>query len=314
MLACAATLCLLPAAARGQDGVATTGAPVLQLVAGSRAPALSGAYTAISGDADAIFFNPAGIAWLGSAASLAYQRHVEEIVLGSAAGAVQLGRMVVGLGAVYLDAGELVVIEPDPVFGGQRGRETGAMAGARESAARLAIAVPYGPLAIGGAVGVVTSDLAGVTRSAPYLDIGAQYVLPAVTIGAALRNMGGPMTGGNAESSPLPSELRAGAAVDLPIGDLGALIGADLVSDLRAGTLTMVTGVEAGLRPGLENRIGAVGRLGYAVGSGTNGGLASLRVGGGLTIDRLSFDYTYQELRYFGGIHRVGLRWVRPAR
>ena len=62
-----------------QDGPGTTGAVVLQLLAGSRAAALSGAYVAATGDADVLFYNPAGIGSLSAGASLSYQRHVEDM-------------------------------------------------------------------------------------------------------------------------------------------------------------------------------------------------------------------------------------------
>ncbi|NIQ52057.1 MAG: hypothetical protein GWN71_00780, partial [Gammaproteobacteria bacterium] len=80
--AVAAALCLAgPVAA--QSGVGTAGAQVLQLPTGSRAPALAGAYVAGSGDADLLFYNPAGTAALNGAVSLAYQSYFEDIIAGS---------------------------------------------------------------------------------------------------------------------------------------------------------------------------------------------------------------------------------------
>lgn len=302
------------APARAQ-GPGTTAASVLQFQAGSRAAALSGAYTAASGDADVLFYNPAGAAGLDAAASLAYQRHVEDIAFGSAAGAYRLGRIVLGLGAAYFDAGEVRVIEPDPSFGGQRGRETGETAGARESAARLAVAVPVGRLSLGAAAGFVSSDLAGVTRSAPIFDLGAQFALPRITLGAAIRNIGGSMTGGDAEDAALPTEARLGATFEVAGAErLGVLVGADLASDLRAGTTTFAAGVEAGLLPQPSRRLSAVARLGMDTEGRGEDGLGALRFGAGLTLDRLAVDYTFQELEFFGAVHRIGARWTRAPR
>ncbi len=309
----AAAAVALPAHA--QDGTGSTGAAVLQLPAGSRAAALSGAYVAAAGDADALFYNPAGVAALGAAASLAYERHVADITFGSAAGALEVGPLVFGLAATYLDAGEIEVFEPDPDFGGQRGRETGEVTGARESAARIAVAAPLGRFRVGAAAGVVTSNLAGLSRSAPLLDLGVQIDLPAVTLGASLRNIGPALGGDDGADIRLPTEARLGARSDRELGGgLGFTVGADLASDLRAGTTRVAGGVEAGLLPHADRRVAAVARIGMDSEGRTDGGLGALRLGAGIALDRLAFDYTYRELQYFGGIHRIGIRWSRPPR
>ena len=155
----AAALALLagPAVGRAQEGAGTTGAQVLQFALGGRAGALSGAYTAATGDADVLFYNPAGVADLRAAAALSYQRHVEDITLGTAAGALRTGPVVLGLAAAFLDAGVMQVQEPDPEYGGQRGRQTGATVGASETALRLAAGLPLlsGRLRVGAAAGIV---------------------------------------------------------------------------------------------------------------------------------------------------------------
>ncbi|HEX6938174.1 MAG TPA: hypothetical protein VF158_02090 [Longimicrobiales bacterium] len=310
----AAAAVAAPAAARAQDGVGSTGATVLQLPAGSRPPALAGAFAAASGEADALFYNPAGVADVGAAASLAYERRVADIVAGSAAGALEVGPVVVGLAVTYLDAGEVEVIEPDPDFGGQRGRETGATAGASESAARLAVAVPVGRIRLGAALGVVTSDLAGLTRSAPFVDLGAQLDVRGITLAAALRHLGGAMRGEDAVDAPLPSEARLGVRLEQSRATgLGFTLGADLASDLRAGTTWLAGGVEGGLLPGAGRRLGAVARLSMDSRDRAEA-LGALRLGAGITLDRLAFDYTYQDFEHFGAVHRIGIRWSRPPR
>ena len=302
-----------PSPLHAQDGAGTAGATVLQLPAGSRAPALSGAYTAISGEADALFYNPAGAANLDAGASLSYQRHVEDIGLLSAAGAYRFGRMVFGISLHMLDFGDIDEIEPDPEFGGQTGRETGNVIGASEMAARVAISMPLvsDRVHAGVAAGLVSADLAGARRNAPFFDAGVQYVLPAVAFGASLRNLGGSLTGGGLADAPLPAELRAGAAVDLGTSrNIGALLVADIVTSLEEGTTSIVGGVEAGLIPRGASSLGAVGRIGYDTAPGETG-LGALRFGGGLTFAGLAVDYTYQNYDFFGTIHRFGVRWTR---
>ncbi len=53
---------------RAQQGAGVAGASVLQLPAGSRAPSFSGAYSAVTGDADVLFYNPAGLSTLRAGA------------------------------------------------------------------------------------------------------------------------------------------------------------------------------------------------------------------------------------------------------
>jgi hypothetical protein len=296
-----------------QDGAGTAGATILQLPAGSRAPALSGAYAAMSGDADALFYNPAGVANVAGAASLAYQRHVEDIGLISAAGAFRTGRLVFGASLLVLDFGDIAEIVPDDDFGGQTGRPTGNTVGASELAARASVALPLveDRLHVGLTTGLVSTDLAGARRSAPFLDAGVQYLLPRVTVGASLRNLGGSMSGSGLADAPLPTELRAGAVVDVSGAQgLGALFAVDLVTSLEEGTTGVVGGVEAGLMPRGAGLLGAVGRIGYDTGPGEDG-LGALRLGGGISLAGIAFDYTYQRYDFFGTIHRFGVRWNR---
>jgi hypothetical protein len=313
----AAALLAPPALTAGgvaaQDGPGTTGATVLQLLAGSRAAALSGAYSAATGDADVLFYNPAGIASLSAAASLSYQRHVEDIGVATGAGALAVGRLVIGASAIFLDYGDVAELRPDPAFGGQTGLPTGNTVGASEVAARFAAALPLmdDRLRLGAGLGLVSVDLAGASRSTPMLDFGAQYDFPAVTVAAALRNLGGALSGERLADSDLPAEARLGAAVQLAARDnLGATIAADLVAELNEGGAGVVAGIEAGLVPPRASGLGAVARVGYN-GTAGDGGLGALQIGAGLSLGDFAVDYAYQNYDLFGSLHRFGVRWAR---
>lgn len=314
----AATIGVVAAPVRAQDGGAgASGAQILQLPAGSRAAAFSGAYTALTGDPAVLFYNPAGTATVDAAAGLSYQRWVADIGLGSGSGAVLVGPVVVSAGVLYLDAGEIAETVPDPVFGGQRGIETGGMVGASESAAQIGAALPLldGQVRLGATAGFVSSELAGTSRGAPMFGIGAQAILPAVpfvTLGAALRNLGTSLSGDAGEDIPLPREARAGAAVQYANAlGLGAVVAADLVHRLEDDLTDVVFGLEAGLLPDYGSRYGAVARIGY--GNEGEGALGEWRFGAGLAVSDLAFDYTYQNFEFYGAIHRIGVRWVRDG-
>jgi len=305
-LACAA------GGAAGQ-GAGSTGATVLQVLAGSRAAALSGAYAGAAGDADVLFYNPAGIAGLGAAASVSYQRYVEDIGVASGAGVLRLGRLALGASVVFLDYGDIDERVPDPDFGGQTGLPTGRTVSASESATRLSGALELGDgrFSLGAGLGFVSVNLAGASRSAPFFDAGAQYRLETVTVGASIRNLGGALNGSGLADADLPAEARLGAMARLTRADgLGAVLSADLVRELNARTTGFVAGIEAGLMPAVASRVGAVGRIGYDAGTGTDG-QGALRFGGGLSLGGLAVDYAYQEYELFGSLHRFGVRWAR---
>jgi filamentous hemagglutinin family protein len=301
------------AAAQDDEGVASAGAQLLQFVTGSRAAAFSGAYTAAENDADVLFYNPAGIASFGSGASVAYGRFVQDIAITSAAGALKLGPVSIGAAGAFLDAGEVAVVIPDPQFGGERGQPNGQTASATESAARIALAMPFaaGRVRIGGAAGFVSSSIAGETRGAAMFDAGVQIAaLPHFTFGAALRNIGSRLSGDGFDAR-LPSEARVGATFSsATAAGIGIQVNADFVSRLQEKTTGFAAGIEAGLFPQMAGRVGVVARAGY--GDAGDAGLGQLRLGGGLSFGRINLDYTYQNLEFFGATHRAGVRIVTP--
>ena len=314
LCAFAALAGLLPApSVAAQDGAGSAGAVVLQMLAGGRAAGLSGAYVAATGDADVVFYNPAGLASVAAAAAFSYEQRVEDIGLASGAGAFRIGRFTVGVSALFLDYGDIDEFVPDPSFGGQTGMPTGNAVSASEVAARVSAATPLldGRLTVGAAAGVVSVDLAGIGRSAPLFDIGAQYALPFGTVGASLRNIGSSLGGQDLADAPLPAQLRLGTAVQLAgATGLGALLAADLVAELAEGTTGVVAGIEAGLLPTATGRLGAVGRVGFNGAAGEDG-LGTLQFGAGLTLGPFAVDYAYQNYDFFGALHRVGIRWAR---
>ncbi len=315
-LALLATAIAGPAPLRAQDGGSgTTGAVVLELPAGSRATAFAGAYTAGT-DIDALFYNPAGAGRLDAAAGLAYESFVADITLGSAAAALRVGPVVLGAAISYLDGGSVDVLEPDPAYGGQTGRPTGATATAGETAAKLAVAVPLplSNLRVGAALGYVSSDLANTSHSGAIVDLGLQYdPTPAVTVGAAVRNIGGSLSGPG--DAPLPREARFGVSAGMPLGErIGGRVSADYIAHLEDSGGVFAGGVELGLLPDPKRHLSAVGRIGYGTQSGSDGLGGELRLGAGVGLGPVSLDYTYQSLDFFGAVHRFGIRWSRGGR
>ncbi len=310
-------LCAVPAGVSGQ-GPGSAGGQTLTLTPGARAAALGGAYTGVGGDSDGVFYNPAAAGWVAAGAAFGYENHVEGISMGSVSGGVDVGAggLRVGAGLVYLSAGEIEEVVPDPRYGGERGRPTGATFGATEAAGRLAVAVPFldDRARVGVGVGAVSSELAGFRRTAVFADLGAQYRSRGLLVGAALRNLGSSAANASSEGVPLPLEAALGASYRHRFTPAhGALLTADVLVGLEEETVGLAVGAEAGLLPiagdGAARAVSAVVRAGAILGRGHE--LGSARVGGGVGIGRLSLDYTAQSLEYFGLVHRFGLRWTR---
>lgn len=303
-----ALLLVLPGALQAQSA-GETGAQVLQFAPGARASAFAGAYIAAHDDADALFYNAAGVAAQLRGASAAFENHATDVAFGSVAGFTRLGAVRIGIGLIYLNAGEAQEIVPDPEFGGNTGTPTGNTVTASELAARIAFAVPLqsARLRVGGSLGFVAVNIADLSEHAPLADFGLQYDVGTVTLAVAARHLGSAMSGENAD--PLPTELRAGihAPVTLANG-IGISAFADAVSRVREGSFGIAGGVEAGIRPRTANDLGAVARVGY---DADNGHLGALRFGAGLSVRAVSFDYAYQHFDIAGAVHRIGIRWSR---
>ncbi|HUE76478.1 MAG TPA: hypothetical protein VMM83_00925 [Longimicrobiales bacterium] len=312
--ALALAACLLSApGALGAQGAGTAGAELLQMSAGARAAALGGAYTAASGDPDAVFYNPAASVWLDAGAGIGYEAYAEDITIGSLSGALDTGPVSLAAGLLFLDAGDISEVVPDPAFGGERGRPTGEDVGATEAAGRVAAAVRLagGRAAAGAALGFFTSDLAGVSRSTVFADVGAQFrVNERVALGAAIRNIGTGLASEGYGDAPLPAQARIGATIRVPIGSTyGAAAFADGIWGIEEETAGLALGVEAGFLPA-TGAFTAVVRGGATVGE-SDGHLGRLRFGGGLSIAGLALDYTVQVFEYLGAVHRAGIRWTR---
>ena len=301
-----ALMILLFAGPLQAQNAGSAGAQVLQFLPGSRAAALSGAYTAISGDADALFYNPAGVGNLSRAATLSYERYVSDVAFGSLGVAARIAAFTLGASVAFLDGGDIREVVPDPDFGGNTGIETGEVVSASESALRLVAGLPLldGKLRAGAALGFVATALAEQRQHAPIADLGAQYDVGRFTLGLLLRNIGTGLSG-DAEDD-LPTEARLGASTQLYGWRNGiANISAELIHHTTEGFTTFAGGVEAGLLATDARPFTLLARLGL---DSETSRLSNLRAGASLGYREVAFDYTYQQLEFFGAVHRFGVR------
>ena len=302
--------CFVAAPLQAQDRAGTTGAQVLQFLPGSRAASMSGAYTAVSGDADAIFYNPAGVADLARAGSIAYESYVSDVSFGSVGAVTRRGGLTVGASVAFLNAGEIDEVVTDPDFNGNTGTPTGNRVRASESALRVIAALPLAGarLRAGAAFGLVAASIADQQQHAFMADAGVQYdVSNSISLGAALRNMGTDLDGDARDA--LPAEARLGATGHFTHPNGGIVNGSlELVSRLGEDSFGMAAGIEAGMHATSARPFTLLARLGL---DGERNQLGALRAGASLGLRDLTFDYTYQHVEYFGTVHRFGLRLTR---
>jgi hypothetical protein len=259
-----------------------SGADFLNIGAGARASAMGSAYTALSADANSIYYNPGGLALAKREISM---MHSAWALGGSydfmAAAFPAAGGFKAAVSFTRLDHGGLDARGP--------GRESAGTFEAADRAVGLALARDFGGLSLGGGAKLLSSSIAGYEASAVAFDLGAVKKLSGspVTVGLAVRNMGRGMKFIDRRES-LPLAVNAGAAYAvLPSVNLAA----EVSRQVRERRTVVSVGTEYGLGGMLALRGG------YAAGSaGVDGALTG---GVGFNAGSLKMDYSFAP---FGGM------------
>ena len=279
------------ASARAQTAVATEGAVFLLLPVGARAVGAGQAVTADGGGSEAIWWNPAGLARLGSYEASIH--HSQSLAATGDALSVILPFPVigvVGLSANVLNFGDQEIT--DDVTG-----ETIGVQLLRSFVFAATYSTPIGEKVNAGITYKVVqfrNDCSGtcigvdeVAATTSALDLGVQYDLAPrspVTVGAAIRNLGLRVQVNDSEQAdPLPTRLHLGVGYRLPaleqLRDTEVRVSGDLVDQLRIRSPSGRVGFE------LRYRTRYSARAGYVLEDG--GGPA---IGGGITPGGLVID------------------------
>jgi hypothetical protein len=301
-------------AARAQ-APGTAGGVLLEVPATARAMALGGAYAAVMGDAGAVFVNPAGLAPIKRlAVSVSYERYLLDSQFASAAVAARIGKFDVGFGVHLLDFGSDSAFVPDPAFGGDVGRATGATIGAYHALAVGALTYRHGMVSAGVSVKALREHVgyaadSSANLSAVGVDAGiAAAFFDIASIAFVVQNIGSDVRGGTLARAPLPLTRRLGFTLNIvdPQGTPRLLLITEWVSPSAADDYWLV-GLEGGV---VRDGVGLLGRVGLA----TERRATDLRnptFGGGLVFHNLRLDYAYQGLSALGdGLHRFTIGWV----
>lgn len=257
-------------------------AAMLDIGMGARALGMGGAHIAVADDAAAVYYNPAGLAFMEG-------RHIGSLYtkqLG-AAGYMGLGyaQRYAGMGALRLDASD---IEETDEFA----NITGVFA-ATDLTLILSAGAPLMPgVGVGGAIKYYSQALPGNSGRGVTGDIGALFAASGgrLRLGAVCRNVLGSVKYSSGHIDAFDRSLGVGIAVR-PIDDL--LLAADVI-----------------WKDGIDARIGGefrLGRLAVRAGGGYQSDEMSFSVGAGFLMPFFGIDYAYQTHAVMPDSHRLSL-------
>lgn len=261
-----------------EDPVGT--AAMMDIGMGARALGMGGAFIAVADDANAIYYNPAGLALIEG-------RHVTSLYTSQygAAGYMAAGyaQKNVGAGLLMLDASG---IEETDEFANVTG-----YFGMREYTAIGAYGVTVWPnISLGGAVKYYSQSLPGDTGSGLTGDVGLLYDAGVIKVGAVARSVLGSVHYTSGDDDAFDRSWGVGVSTrPLP----GLLVAADAV----------VKG-EYTLHAGAEYLLGNMALRGGAI---WGEGRTSFTAGLGVVMPGFSVDYAYQTHSVLPDSHRLSL-------
>ncbi|MBI4801301.1 MAG: PorV/PorQ family protein [Elusimicrobia bacterium] len=287
----------------------STSAAFLKLGAGARAVAMGGAFTGVAGDPYAIYWNPAGLAYLEDEKNLSffhneYFQGLGQEFLSYTAPAKRAGACGLGLNYFY-SAKDLTrrsgLNEADPV------NPISPVEG-KFGAYDLAFFAAYGrefrqDLALGAVVKVIRQSIDKESGSSLALDLGLlrnfNWRGCGYTAGLTAQNIG-PGIKFVSRRYNLPLIFKAGLSRRL--SDSGGLISFEADKPID-NYPSFILGVEYPLTGRLALRSG----YRYRLHGNELGACSGFSAGAGVAFDRLSFDYAFTPFGVLGNLHRFSI-------
>jgi long-subunit fatty acid transport protein len=266
---------------------------------GARGLAMGGAYTAMADDADAIYWNPAGLAQVAghefqvSDAELTQSTREDFFSYAQTAG---FGTFAVA--GTYFDDGTLDGRDT-------QGHPTGSFSAA-DAAATGAFARKTDLVDLGGSVKFIQSHIGSSQATTFAVDLGARRQFGNVVVGAAVRNAG-PGLKFDSETDDLPLRLALGAAYKFGGGHA---LTAELTNAPRAGGTNVGFGGEYRALKDIYLRAGYTTQSAITGGTGFDA-VDGLTLGVGFRSSRWTIDYAAVPMGELGSTQRftLGARW-----
>ncbi len=275
---------------------------------GARAAGLAGSLVSVSDDPTMIFYNPAGLASISKLrASFGFFKHLMDINSGYATIATQIPNLgAVGVGIVYINYGEFKQT-------GEEGQDLGTF-----GAGELALTLGYGGiieegLTYGANMKFIYSQIADARSSAMAVDLGLQYIAVPnrLTLGASVLNLGTQLSPYVNTREDLPLDVNIGFALYPEHLPAALLFGFHRLSDHADNfgdrLRNFTSGVEFTPGPNVHLRFGYDNARRQDLKIASSAGLAGISIGGGISTEMYSVDYTFSSLGSIGAIHRISV-------
>jgi len=291
-------LCILTSSADAGSGAGkagTTSANFLKIGVGARASALGGAYVALSDDATAGYWNPAGLSQVGHTELIfMHNSWYDDITVEYLGAALPISDAVTfGLGFSYLDYGTFEGYDINDNPTGEY--SANALVASASGSFRISDNVSFG------LTGKILSEkLEESSANGAAFDIGMHYRTRYVSFGLNYMNIGSGIKYEN-EEFPLPSQLAAGAALHL--FDDRLRIASDLNSP-NDGSPTLHQGMEYCYENTVYLRTGYAHTFEDISGASDTG----MTFGLGIRHSIGSVDYSYLPDADLGDIHKISFR------
>lgn len=280
-------------------GEGTSAVPFLKVGPSPRAAAMGDAFTAISNDASAISYNPAGMGLVDKKEIMfSHTSWFQGVRNEYLATAIPLSEMfTIGASLDYMFTDDMAERN---IYGEQTGtfRETNgyfSIGGAYR---------PVAPISFGASLKAIRQTLAGEKGQAFAGSAGALYTTDYLNIGAGFDNVGTPMTTGS-DSFSLPSLWKAGLAVQ-PFKktylSCDAVKARDRKTEFRLGAEAHVSNLLGYSDAAMFFRAGFRSLKDDNTGPGLTGGI-------GLDLNTFSIDYAFAPYGDLGDTHRIAFTY-----
>jgi len=278
--------------AKGDAG--TTAVDFLKIGVGARPSAIGGAYTAVSGDAWGMLWNPAGLACLDR--SEIALMHIEwfqgiDYEFAGYAQPVESG-LAFGAGITYVDLGSIERTTWD--------HTDGSLGSFRSCDTMVSLAAGYQlspAVSAGGGFKFISEKIDSRTAMAGALDVGAIYSpVEHISFAVAVQNLGTKIKF-YSDGADLPLNFSFGTAVRLLNNDMVVVL------DLNKG-------LDTKLRFGVGAEYRAFNIIALRAGYNSRNDLdTGLTVGTGLRIQDFSLDYAFVPFGDLGNTHKLSGSW-----